>query len=125
MRLNVRRITTFALSIALLSIADVVDAQINASALMRAKRNGQNITGGYGQNPYDTTGQTGVEGENGENGENANGEKQDSTKKKRERKPLESYFFSDSIRGLRNFQWHISREYNKVDVLPIDTTLAS
>ena len=125
MRLNVRRITTFALSIALLSIADVVDAQINASALMRAKRNGQNITGGYGQNPYDTAGQTGVEGENGENGENANGEKQDSTKKKRERKPLESYFFSDSIRGLRNFQWHISREYNKVDVLPIDTTLAS
>ena len=124
MRLTIRRITTFLLSIALLSIASVADAQINASALMRAKRNGQNITGGYGQNPYDTTGQQGVDGENGENAEGENGEKQDSTKKKRERKPLESYFFNDSIRGLRNFQWHISRDYNTVNVMPIDTTLA-
>ena len=95
-----------------------VYAQIDASSLMRAQREGKDITGGYGANPYDTTGQV------DENGNPVNGEQADSTeKKKRPRKPLESYFFSDSIRALRNFQWHIDRDYNTVRVEPIDTTL--
>ncbi|MBR4849413.1 MAG: putative porin [Alistipes sp.] len=93
-------------------------AQLDASSLMRAQREGKDITGGYGANPYDTTGQV------DENGNPVNGEQADSTeKKKRPRKPLESYFFSDSIRALRNFQWHIDRDYNTVRVEPIDTTL--
>ena len=93
-------------------------AQLDASSLMRAQREGKDITGGYGANPYDTTGQV------DENGNLVNGEQADSTeKKKRPRKPLESYFFSDSIRALRNFQWHIDRDYNTVRVEPIDTTL--
>ncbi len=100
-------------------------AQMDASTLMRGQQNAarglggmqqQNGMGGYGTNPYDT----------GENGEGApEGEQQDSTKKeKKPRKPLESYFFSDSIRSLRNFQWTIDRNTNKVMVAPIDTTLA-
>ena len=100
-------------------------AQIDASSLMRGQQNAsrglngmqqQNGLGGYGTNPYDTD----------PNGEGApEGNKQDSTKKeKRPRRPLESYFFSDSIRSLRNFQWTIDRNTNKVIVAPIDTTLA-
>ncbi|MBR0335557.1 MAG: hypothetical protein IIX34_01700, partial [Alistipes sp.] len=92
---------------------------------MRGQRNsarGGNTLGGmqngYGSNPYDT----GVEGENGEG---QPGEQQDSTKKeKKPRKPLESYFFSDSIRALRNFQWTVDRNTNKIKIAPIDTTLA-
>lgn len=53
----------------------------------------------------------------------AQGEQADTTKKERKRKPLESYFFNDSIRALRNFEWHIRRNTNYVDVLPLDTTL--
>ena len=49
----------------------------------------------------------------------------DTTKKKRIRKPLESYFFNDSIRALPNFSWTINRDYNKVEINPLDTTLAT
>ena len=99
-------------------------AQLDASALMRGQQNasrgnplggGMQQQNGYGTNPYDTG-----EGEEGQQGEPAATTK----KKKRPRKPLESYFFSDSIRALRNFQWHIDRNTNRVNVEPIDTTLA-
>ena len=106
-------------------------AQLDASALMRgqqsAARGGsnplggmqQNGQGGYGTNPYNTG--DGTEGT--EEGQQT--EPQDSTKKKkRPRRPLESYFFSDSVRALRNFQWSIDRNTNKVNITPIDTTLA-
>ena len=56
-------------------------------------------------------------------GENPQGEQQDSTKKRKIRKPLESYFFSDSIRALNNFRWHVSRDYNRVNIGTLDTTL--
>ena len=98
-------------------------AQLDASALMRGQRNAamggqQNGLGGYGANPYDTG--TGM----GE-GEEQQGQPADSTKKeKRPRRPLESYFFSDSIRALRNFQWTVDKNTNKVNIAPIDTTLA-
>lgn len=105
-------------------------AQIDANAIMRAQRaqtstnslagmnqqQGNNPLGAYGQNPYNQEGQEGQDGQNP--AENA-----DSTKKERIRKPLESYFFTDSIRALRNFQWNISRNKNEVYVHPIDTTL--
>ena len=49
---------------------------------------------------------------------------QDTTKKERKiRKPLESYFFNDSIRALNNFKWHVSRDFNRVEIGPLDTTL--
>ena len=74
--------------------------------------------------PLDSSQQTTDGQQVDENGNPINGENADTTKKKRPRKPLESYFFSDSVRALRNFQWHIDREYNAVRVEPIDTTLA-
>ena len=114
----IRRIISVLVPTLLLSaVCGVANAQVDASALMRAQRNGQNITGGYGQNPYENPEEQNGEGEN-------KGEQADSTKK-RERKPLESYFFNDSIRALRNFQWNIDRDYNKVDIHPLDTTLTA
>ncbi|MEG1623086.1 MAG: putative porin [Alistipes sp.] len=85
----------------------------DAAALQRAMQRGEN-TNLYGTNPYDTT---------GEDEENA--EKPDTTKKERRiRKPLESYFFNDSIRALHNFQWTVDRDFNRVKISPLDTTLA-
>ena len=120
-------IYTFLTLLFALAVVGNASAQLDASALMRGQRNAsrgntlggmqqQNGLGGYGTNPYDT-------GEGTEEGQN--GEQADSTKKeKKPRKPLESYFFSDSIRALRNFQWNIIRNTNHLKVQPIDTTLA-
>ena len=55
------------------------------------------------------------------NGEQAEGE--DSTQVKRIRKPLESYYFDDSIRSLPNFMWTVDRDMNDVKIAPLDTTL--
>ncbi len=55
-----------------------------------------------GENPADTTAQ-----------------------EKKKRKPLESYFFNDSIRALDNFFWTIDKEYNEVYTMPLDTALTS
>lgn len=88
-------------------------AQVDAASILRAQQNGtyQQQRGGYGQNPY-------------ENPEEEEKQPQDTTKKeKRIKKPLESYFFSDSIRALRNFTWHIEKNKNYVDIEPLDTTL--
>ena len=123
--MQLKRYISIFLTLLLLLGASRASAQLDASALMRGQRNsarGGNTLGGmqngYGSNPYDT----GVEGENGEG---KPGEQQDSTKKeKKPRKPLESYFFSDSIRALRNFQWTVDRNTNKIKIAPIDTTLA-
>ena len=96
----------------LLAVPSVVWGQaFDASSLMRAQRNGE--TGNlYGNNPFE---QPDEEGE---------GEQQDTTKKERKiRKPLESYFFDDSIRALNNFRWHVDRNFNRVKVMPLDTTL--
>lgn len=86
-------------------------AQLDARAILRAQQRGEQ-TNLYGNNPYQTD----------EEGEDA--ELQDTTKKeKRIRKALESYFFDDSIRALPNFKWHVSRDFNRVAVAPLDTTL--
>ena len=75
-------------------------------------QNGQSGTL-YGSNPYEQT-----EDEEGQQ------QPQDTTKKERKiRKPLESYFFSDSIRALNNFMWHVKRDFNRVEIGPLDTML--
>ena len=87
--------------------------RFDARTLMRSQKNGNN-TGLYGDNPYAS------EEESEEGAEQA-----DTTKKERRiRKPLESYFFSDSVRALNNFRWHVDRDYNRVEIGPIDTMLA-
>ena len=85
----------------------------NARTLQRAQQRGE--TGNlYGTNPYEQTGEEGEEGQDGQ--------PQDTTKKERRiRKPLESYFFSDSIRALNNFRWSVKRDYNRVEISPLDT----
>ena len=98
----------------LLAAPAVLHAQgFDASTLQRAMQNGQ---GGslYGSNPYEQT---------GEEGEGEQQQTQDSTKKRKIRKPLESYFYSDSIRALNNFMWHVKRDYNRVEIGPLDTML--
>ncbi len=87
-----------------------VYAQLDARAISRAQRNGQDVGLG-GANPFNTT-----EGEE-------EGEQGDSTKVRRIRKPLESYYFNDSIRALPNFMWNVSRDMNDVNIQPLDTTL--
>ena len=121
--MQVRHYISILLLFVLSLMSGHASAQIDASALMRGQQNasrnnplgGMQQNNGYGSNPYDT----------GENSEEQQGAPQDSTKKeKKPRKPLESYFFTDSIRGLRNFQWHIDRNTNNVEVVPVDTTLS-
>ncbi len=87
-------------------------AQLDAAALARAQRNGENVSLG-GTNPYAS--QEGDEEQ----------EPADSTRTRRIRKPLESYYFSDSIRALPNFMWNVSREMDDVKIEPLDTTLQS
>ena len=83
----------------------------DARSLQRAMETGQSGSL-YGSNPYEQT-----EGEEGQ-------QPQDTTKKERKiRKPLESYFFSDSIRALNNFMWHVKRDFNRVEIGPLDTML--
>ena len=126
--MQLKRYISILLTFLLLLVAGSSSAQLDASALMRGQRNAarggnsltgmQNDLGGMGADPN-------AMGVDGQNGEGQQGEQQDSTKKeKRPRKPLESYFFNDSIRALRNFQWVVDRNTNKVNVSPIDTTLA-
>ena len=99
------------LAVAMCSLLPVTAfAQLDASAISRAQRNGQDLGLGSG-NPFDT------EGEEGMNG--------DSTKINRIRKPLESYYFNDSIRALPNFLWTIDRDMNNVDIQPLDTLLTN
>lgn len=92
--------------------ARVFSQGFNARDIMRAQQRGE--TGNlYGGNPYET-------GEEGEEGV----QPQDTTKKERKiRKPLESYFFSDSIRSLNNFKWNVRRDYNRVEIGTLDTML--
>ena len=86
-------------------------AQLDARAVLRAQQRGED-TSLYGSNPYDDA------------SEEDEGQPQDTTRKARRiRKPLESYFFDDSVRALSNFKWHLRPGYNRVDIGPLDTTL--
>ncbi len=106
-------------------------AQIDAAALARAQREQQYGNQGYGNQGYGNQGygnqgyeQDGVQ--YGPDGMPLEGEDADTTdtKKKRERKPLESYYFDDTTRALYNWKWNIDRDYNRVKIEPLDTTLA-
>ncbi len=71
-------------------------AQLDARSILRAQQQGQQ-TDLYGSNPYESDDEATIA--------------QDTARKERKiRKPLESYFFSDSVRALNNFKWHISRD---------------
>lgn len=94
----------------LLAASGSVYAQrLDAKALMRAQRNGQGNL--YGSNPY-------------EQQQDDEEQPADTTKQERRiRKPLESYFFDDSIRAMSNFVWHARKDFNRVEMARMDTTL--
>ncbi len=53
------------------------------------------------------------------------GEGEDTTQVAKIKLPLESYFFSDSLRATSHISWTINRDYNEIEFQPIDTTLNS
>ncbi|MFR9597568.1 MAG: putative porin [Rikenellaceae bacterium] len=69
----------------------------------------------YGGNPFEV--------EQDGDGERPAEPPKDSLKSKKEKMPLESYFFSDSLRALKNIKWFVNRDYNEVKFQSIDTTL--
>lgn len=94
-------------------------AQLDAAALQRANRSGQGMGGNMGGNMgIPGMGDTNAMGEGTE-------EQTDTTQteEKRERKPLESYYFGDTVRALNNWQWTIDRDFDRVNIQPLDTTL--
>ena len=124
MALNWAKIWRTVLTIAFVVVTFSAYAQIDARSLMNAQRQGQQGLGPNGLPGMTDPTQTGTGGQTTDpNANQTGGEQADTTKKKRPRRPLESYFFSDSIRALRNFKWHISKDFNTVDIEPIDTTL--
>ncbi|MBR5818664.1 MAG: putative porin [Alistipes sp.] len=116
MRYSIRAVISI---VAAMLLPLVVYAQIDAAALARAQR------GGQGNGIYGATipgmDNTGMEGQEGMEGESA-----DSTdaKEKREKRALESYYFADTVRALKNWKWNIDTHYNRVDIQPLDTTLS-
>ena len=103
-----------------LLLPHVAYAQLDAASLARAQRGGQgNDMFGAGIPGMDNTGM--MEGEEGMEGEVADTTE---TGKKRERRALESYYFSDSVRSLKNWKWTVDTHYNRVNIMPLDTTLA-
>ena len=111
----------FAISLLMFAVAlllpEVSYAQIDAAAIARAQRENQgNNVDMYG-NPI-----PGMEGDPraGEEGMAADSTQ---TKKKREKRALESYYFSDEVRALPNWKWTMDKDYNRVNIMPLDTTL--
>ena len=115
---NLRWILSAVAVVVAMMLPDVSYAQLDAAAMARAQRNGEN-TNMYGAGIPGMEGMTGMEGEEGmEQADSTN------TKKKRERRPLESYYFNDTTRALYNWKWNVDRYYNRVNIMPLDTTLA-
>ncbi|MBO5830896.1 MAG: putative porin [Alistipes sp.] len=99
-------------------LPEVSYAQLDAASLARAQRGGNAV--GVG------TGLPGMDGTNtADNLEGEEGAAADSTdtRQKRPRRALESYYFTDTVRALYNWKWHLDRDYNRVYVEPLDTTL--
>lgn len=55
--------------------------------------------------------------------EDENENKTADTTKKKERKPLESFYFDDSMRMTRIFAWRVNPAYNDIARIPVDTIL--
>ena len=86
-----------------------------ARDLMNAQRNGeQTALRQAGANPFGE-----YDEENGEE----DGQTDTTQQEKRIKKPLESYFFSDSVRALPNFKWNIDPYANRVEIKGLDTML--
>lgn len=113
------KVILFSAVVALL-LPQVAYAQLDAASMARAQRGGMgNDLLGAGIPGMDNTGM--MEGEEGLEGEATDST---DTKKRRERRPLESYYFADTVRALKNWKWTVDTDYNRVNVMPLDTVLA-
>ncbi|MBQ4539592.1 MAG: putative porin [Alistipes sp.] len=112
MKIGLRILTLLAVAF-LAALPTDAFAQLDARDIARSQRAGQGNALG-GSNPFDTR-------EQGEEGE----EQRDTTRVRRDRKPLESYYFNDSIRALPNFMWTVDRDMNDVEIMSLDTTLTN
>ena len=108
--LKFRYICFVALTAVALLLPTEAFAQLDAASIARAQRQGQDI--GVGSTL------PGMEGMTDEDGEAMEGEQADSTetKKRRPKRPLESYYFNDTVRALPNWKWHVDRDYNLVSI---------
>ncbi len=81
----------------------------SAKDFQEAMQNGEELT--YGTNPFE--------------GEEEQGQQLPDTAKKEAvlRKPLESYFFSDSLRAQGTLKWTLKRDLNEIEFQKLDTTL--
>lgn len=102
--------------VALMVLPDVAYSQISASDIARAQRRGEQVSLG-GESTYGNF----AEGEEGSEAQMT----EDTTRTARIRKPLESYYFNDTVRALPNFMWNVDRYMNEVYVQPLDTTLTN
>ena len=98
-------------------------AQLDAASMARAQRD-QQRQGMGGNNQMGMAGIPGMDGMMGEEGQEGEQADTTETKEKRYKRALESYYFSDTVRALPNWKWNIDRYYNRVDIHPLDTTLA-
>ena len=94
-------------------------AQLDAAAMQRAQRAGQTGATGPGMMP-NMPGNPGMMGNGMEEGVPGDTTQ---TKEKRERKPLESYYFSDTVRAMRSWLWTLDTDFDRVNIEPLDTTL--
>ena len=101
-----------------LLVPSSLSAQLDAAAIARAQREGQgtDMVGGIpGMGVTDPFADP--------EGEGAEGTEPVDSTERRERRPLESYYFSDTVRSYRNWKWTVDRDYNRVNIMPLDTTL--
>lgn len=108
---RLRLITSCAITFAMLIFSFSPMRAQTAKELIEA----QNELMGYGQTEDE-------EGLDGEGEGRPPGDRRDSTDV-RVKRPLESYFFSDSVRAQANFIWNVNPDYNSVKIKDIDTTL--
>lgn len=93
-------------------------------ALFSLQSYGQDLRQGMGPEYFNNNPQTQQPNSDPFATQNEEGQPQDTTKKKkRERKPLESYFFDNATRAKENFAWNVSTYYNQVHLTSIDTLL--
>ncbi len=77
----------------------------------------------YSQLPSDVN-MGGQPPQNGDQGrEGGDQQRKDSTEAPKIHKPLESYFFDDSVRAMTTFRWNNNKNYNKIEATALDTAL--
>ena len=119
---SMRNIVLVVAFVVAILLPEVSYAQLDAASIARQQRQGQGMGQGIGMNQGLPGMDNGMDIE-GREGEDAEAADSTDTRKRRPRRALESYYFTDTVRALNNWKWHVDRDYNRVYVEPLDTTL--